>query len=530
MDRAWLSAKLGLFIEVNMSGITVCRSGNLLAVSAHGGKEALPDDARRVLEPYLRYEKKKLLYGANRYDPDTGFKHNKIEVVDKLCFRYDTFGRMITSFGFVYRIVGLLKNAGYAVDIQETAFERERPNCNDVSMLNVEHHFHFRERQQDCLNAIAMKPCGVIHAPTGFGKMALIAMTCVMFPHAKIDVITRRAGLVNKLNTYLTKYIPLVGQVGDGRKEFGRVTVYTAASLHHSDFKADIVLVDEAHELLADESSANLARYRHARMYAFSASPVGRMDGTDIRMEALFGRTIFYLSYQDAVKLQLVVPIRVEWCDVKLPENPCADLEDVPKKRWGLWRNTERNGVIAAKARSFGPEDQVLVLVETIEHAVHLHNQLPEYTLVYDQMEARDWKSYQREKLLSADEPVMTPERKEGLRVSFETGQLKKAIATKMWSVGIDPVELTALIRADGSASEIMDIQAPGRVARIRPDGAKEVGIVCDFRDQFDATFMRKARQRSVNYGKMGWDQTITGLSGTTVPCATVELSEAAHD
>lgn len=495
-----------------MSGITVCRSGNLLAISAHGGKEALPDAVRRVLEPYLRYEKKKLLYGANRYDPNTGFKHNKVEVVEKLCFRYDTFGRMITSFGFIYRVVSLLKQAGYAVEITETVFEKERPNCNEVDMDNVENHFHFRERQHDCLKAIISKPSGVIHAPTGFGKMALIVMTCLMFPHAKIDVVTRRSGLVNKLNAYLTKYIPLVGQVGDGRKEFGRVTVYTAASLHHSDFKADIVLVDEAHELLADESSSNLARYRHARMYAFTASPYGRMDGTDIRMEAIFGRIIFHLSYQEAVALHLVVPIRVEWCDVKLQDNPCADLEDVPKKRWGLWRNQERNEIIAAKARSFDPDDQVLILVETIEHAVYLRNHLPEFTLVYDQMEAKDWRSYQREKMLAKDEPQMTPERKEDLRIQFETGKLKKAIATKMWSVGIDPVELTALIRADGAASEIMDIQAPGRVSRIRPDGTKEVGIVCDFRDQFDTTLMRKARQRYFNYNKMGWDQTITEI------------------
>lgn len=513
-----------------MSGITVCRSGNLLAISAHGGKEALPDDARRILEPYLHYEKKKLLYGANRYDPNTGFKHNKIEVIDKRCFRYDTFGRMITSFGFIYRVVALLKNAGYTVDIQETSFERERPDCYEVDVDNVEAHFHFRERQQDCLKAIISKPSGVIHAPTGFGKMALIAMTCLMFPHAKIDVVTRRAGLVNKLNAYLTKYIPLVGQVGDGRHEPGRITVYTAASLHHSDFKADMVLVDEAHELLADESSSNLARYRHARMYAFTASPSGRMDGTDIRMEALFGRIIFHLSYAEAVTLGLVVPIRVEWCDVKLEDNPCADLEDVPKKRWGLWRNEKRNEVIAAKAQSFDPNDQVLILVETIEHAVYLRNHLPEYTLVYDQMEAKDWKSYQREGLLDKDEPVMTPERKEELRIAFETGQLKKAISTKMWSVGIDPVELTALIRADGAASEIMDIQAPGRVSRIRPDGAKNVGIVCDFRDQFDSTFMRKARQRYANYNRMGWEQSLTEIGTDVAIGDEVNLNEAIHE
>lgn len=497
--------------------VNICRSGNLIAVAQDGGRAALSENVCKEIEPYLKYDKKKFLYGANRYDSNTGRKHNKIEIVEKQCYRYDTFGRMVTNFGFVYKITKLLRAAGYTVKFQEATITRERTNCYEVDLGRIDRHFTYRERQLDCIYAIVGAPCGVIHAPTGFGKLVLIAMTCLAYPNAKIDIITRRAGLVNKISTYLTKYIPLVGQVGDGQNTKGQVTVYTAASLHHSDFKADIVLVDEAHELLADDSSTNLARYRDARMFGFTASPTGRLDGTDIRMEALFGRTVFQLSYEEAVKLKLVVPIRVEWSDVILQTNPCADLEDVPKKRWGLWRNKKRNEVIAAKARTFAEADQVLILVETIEHAVYLRSLLPEYTLVYDQMEAKDWKTYQKAGLLPDDEPVMTPVRKEQLRIELEAGTLKKSIATKMWAVGVDPVELSALIRADAAASEIMDIQAPGRVARVRPDGGKDVGIVCDFRDQFDTTFARKAQQRYSSYKKTGWEQQFTDVPSEAI-------------
>jgi superfamily II DNA or RNA helicase len=498
--------------------ITLCKSGNLLTVSAFGGKDALPSHLKQIIEPLLCYTKKELLYGADRYDDMTGLMINKVKTQDRRCYRYDTCGRLITNFGMVYRLAKSLKEAGYELDIRETVEERVRPDCYDYDINKVLRYFKFRERQEECLHAILTRPCGIVHAVTGFGKLVMIAMVCLAFPHAKIDIVTRRATLVNKINNYLTRYIANVGQVGGGIRTEGRVTVYTAGSLHHSKFDADIVLADEAHELAAEKSSEHLARYRSARMFGFTASPRGRIDGTDIRLEALFGRTIFYISYQEAVELGLVVPIRVEWSDVYLKTNPCAGLEDVPKKRWGLWQNDERNQLIANKAKTFSDDDQVLILVETIEHAVHLRKFLPDYALVYDQMETDDWRSYIRAGLINPNEVQMTPERKEAMRVAFEKGELRKAIATKIWSVGIDPAGLTAVIRADASASEIMDIQAPGRVCRTHSASGKQVGIVCDFRDQFDTTFFNKAKRRYSHYVSMGWDNVLTLPDGSIVP------------
>ena len=63
------------------------------------------------------------------------------------------------------------------------------------------------------------------------------------------------------------------------------------------------------------------------------------------------------------------------------------------------------------------------------------------------------------------------------------------------------------LVRADARGSEIMDTQAPGRVARIHEDSGKEKGIVYDFDDHFDRGFKSKSRTRRKNYDKKGWEQ-----------------------
>jgi hypothetical protein len=498
--------------------VVIRKSGNLIDVSLDG-ISPLPQEARRLLELTLRYEKKKLLYGRDRYNAHTGAYDRRVEIIPKKCYRFDTFGRLVTNFGYVYRLIPLLQRAGYVIDVLNKDPAPERADWDDVSMESVTRHFQFRQRQDECLQQIIDNPCGVIHAATGFGKLVLIAMVCLAFPRAKIDIVTRRATLVNKITKYLTRYVPNVGQTGGGGKTRGRVTVYTFKSLHCSQFDADIVLVDEAHEGLADEASSLLARYQNSRMFAFTASPSGRIDGTDIRMEAVFGRTIFYLPYKEARKLGLVVPIRVEWSDVNLRTNPCAGLEDVRRKRAGIWCNHDRNEIIANKAKTFNQNDQVFVAVDFVEHAVNLWQHLKNdgYVLVYDKMDEIDLRRYKRDGLLPNDFKPMTPKLKEHYREEFEAGRLKKTIST-VWDVGVDPVHLTALIRADAGDGDIDSTQIPGRAARISQDNPNKVGIVCDFRDQFDARFSQRAKHRLSCYVDIGFENVLTTPQGELVP------------
>jgi superfamily II DNA or RNA helicase len=495
--------------------LTLRKSGAVLEISLDGkphASSALPEAARRILEPALQYQYRKFLYGADRRCPVTGVQR-RVLVTDKQLYRYDEYGRLITNFGFANRVQNLLRSVGYILECKIVPSDREahrdcaRPDAYSFCPENILEHFQFRERQDDAIAAIAGAQNGLVNAVTGFGKLVLIAMTCLAYPKAVFHIVTRRATLVHKIHDYLTKYIPDVGLVGAGSRYVGRrVTVSTAASMHHlSPWDADFLLADEAHELLAEESAKFLAKYDCARMFAFTASPTGRMDGTDMRMEAIFGEQIFYLPYWEAVELGLVVPIRVEWTDVLMDHNPVADKDGVPKKRWGHWRNQYRNQLIADKANSFDSADQVLLLVDTIEHACYLKAHLPTYKLVYAPGEVAKTDFYVAKDLVKEEDLKLTPKLAEQFRKEFEAGELKKVIATGVWSVGIDPVHLTALIRGSAGSSEIMDIQAPGRASRRVP--GKHVGIVCDFKDQFDSAFSSAAKKRASHYKALRWEQ-----------------------
>ena len=497
--------------------MTVIRHGNMLYLSPDG-ISAAPREVVRLLHSHLSYDHRKFLYGWEARDPVTGQKR-KVEVSERRLYGVDTRGRLFTTFGFLHRIHHVLKTAGYHVlydDLNkkyEMANSHPRPDRYKPDIGNVTYHFKFRQRQDQCLAAIASNLCGVVHAVTGFGKMAIVAMTALLYPRAKIHVITKRLPLVNKLSEYLTRYIPGVGQFGDGVRHMGsRVTVFCAKSLHHSDFDADIVLADEAHELLADESASYLSNYQSSRNYGLTATPEGRADGGDIRLEAIFGRTLFHLPYWEAVDLGLVVPIEVRWHDVILESNPAEGLEDVERKRAGIWFNHERNNIIA-KAMSKTPQtEQSLVLTDTIFHAAELYRRVRaqhrqrQTVLVYDKIDIARFKSYITDDIIPSDTPRMTPELKEQYRKMFEAGEID-AIATPTWEVGIDPTFLQHLFVGASFASEVKAQQIPGRASRITDKIDKQKGIINDFRDQFDRNFYRNSRTRYKIYEELRWTQ-----------------------
>jgi superfamily II DNA or RNA helicase len=287
----------------------------------------------------------------------------------------------------------------------------------------------------------------------------------------------------------------------------GRITVVTADSLHKVNAElTDMVIGEEVHELAADSYSAELTRFKNCRMYGFTATPTGRLDNADMRLESLFGPIIFHMTYQEAVDYGLVVPIRVHWLDV-ICDNPCGSYVDVAKRRHGLWRHQFRNQVIADAAHLFDDE-QTLITVTTFEHAIYLRQFLPEFTLCYsEQGDDEVFNRYVKNKMLPADEPRMTAVRRSMLRIQFEKGELKKVIATDVWSTGVSFNGLAVLIRADARGSEIMDSQIPGRVCRLDPLTDKREGLVIDCLDQFDPGFRAAANKRKRNYAAKGWIQ-----------------------
>jgi superfamily II DNA or RNA helicase len=479
--------------------INLLKNGNFLIV------EPTDDDLFLILEEALSFDEKIKLYGAEAYKRK---KQNRptFEVKRHTLLTLDHKSRIVTSFGFWSLIRDKLKAAGYKVKI--TDLSPPDPAIFTPCWKNIER-FKLRDNQPEFVQKVLTHRCGRFDCPPGFGKSFMIGIICALFPKAKIDVVSRRVAVLrDRIYPELIRMVGDVGIVGGGKKVTNRrVMCYTVGSMEHSPATADILIGDEVHELAADFSAGLLMNWANSRNYGLSASHDMRYDGKDLRMHGIFGPIVFRVDYQQAVAANLVVPIEVHWSHVVMDYDPCYGYEDVEKKRMGIWQNDYRNQVIAQDARKYDENTQVLITVDTIEHAMQLKRLLPEYQLVYMENgltpEARA--KYAKSGCCSSDEPLMDVDRRKYLTEQFKFGKLKKVIATTVWNVGVSFDNLSVLIRAAGGGSAINDIQIPGRVSRIS-DG-KTRGIVHDYLDQFNRGMKSQASRRAKSYADNDWKQ-----------------------
>lgn len=97
----------------------------------------------------------------------------------------------------------------------------------------------------------------------------------------------------------------------------------------------------------------------------------------------------------------------------------------------------------------------------------------------------------------------MTPKKISKIRREFESGELKKLIATNIFSEGVNFVHLKYLIRADGEISKISNTQIPGRLSRLFP--GKSCAYLIDFVDHFSPWAYQRSVVRYQDYKEAGW-------------------------
>lgn len=533
-----------------MKRAVIRRYKNVVDVT-RDGKEPLTLSEYQLLMPRMSYHKVTQLFGKNiREDKDTGEKI-KVEVEPQRLYRFDGRGRLICGAGFTDMIARTFRDAGYAVDVVDVSPPR-KPGVLEPNWKRLRRYKEFRlvpgEReklaailardgridpgdtenvslarrvvQRDILKAVLARMerglPGIVQVPPGVGKSFSFASYLILFDKARIDFVVPDIDNSRKTWRHLTKYAPGVGLVGGGSKSFGRCNVMVGHSLHLAKGDADIMAVDEGHAFMGDALSEKLAvasAGAHAQhpgpvMITFTATPKGRRDGTDARMQGLFGPVIYKMTWPEAVRLGLVVPIEFEVLPVDVP-NPIDDLNDwqkdslVWRKRVGLWRNEGRNSIIAKRVRMVPEGEQVLIMVESIEHAIHLRKLLPDFELCYGTHDVDRFAAYRKKGLIEGDFAPMTDHRREDLRLAFEDASLRRVIATDVWSTGVSFDRLAVLLRADARSSTIKDEQIPGRVSRTHPD--KPAGLVIDCDDSFDQGFSRAFQSRKRNYRSKGW-------------------------
>lgn len=411
---------------------------------------------------------------------------------------------LLAPAGLTARVAATLRASGCEVQFQDLR-ERHLPPP-DLSKLEP-----LRDGQEPVLAALISSDMGIVEAPTGAGKSFIIRQICRIWPTARIVVCSYSTDIVRMLYTALLELLPPaeVGMVGGGDCDPDkRVVCVVDKSLMKIDLEnIDIFIYDEVHRAAAEQTKNTIYKCRNARMWGFSASPKGRADGADLETEAMFGSQIATLTYEEVQKTGAIVPMLV--FKVSCQHLPGLNVQTTTAlERHGLWRNKERNTLISQMVQwieqYFPPDQQILISVKSVEHAVHLGHLLPDFKLIYSTMVPDKRLRWEKWGLLPKGEHPLTAQAREQASKEFRSGKLRRVIATGVWGTGVDFPGLNVVIRADGQRSSIQSTQVPGRATRSN-DGQKEYGIVIDFDDVFHDTLANRAEGRFRHYRKKGW-------------------------
>lgn len=316
----------------------------------------------------------------------------------------------------------------------------------------------FRPGQAEALALIASADCGIIKCPTAWGKSFCISKICKMLPTLNIVVTTSSSQVVGTLYDRIKQECP--GEVGyiyqKGNTAAGkRIICCTLRSLEKINPEdIQLVLVDEVHGVGANQAGLVLSQFVFSRRFGFSASPV-RNDGGAKALEAVVGPVILDVSYADAVDSGMVVPLKY----VMLPctrgpeflrdvtgadgKKHRKQIPDVLRKKFSYWRNSSRNKQIAAcvsKLLAADPDCQILVIVETLQHAVLLHQLIPNFLVAhYGATNMDDLKDDPKFADINLKKYALKPKELDRIRGAFAKGTLRRVISTFVFRQGQRP-------------------------------------------------------------------------------------------
>jgi superfamily II DNA or RNA helicase len=466
------------------------------------------DGRRLFIEPFPEFLKQELVFLVKDTAFGKGRNAGKIKVqqVKEIMYVEDELspGRFIVPAGFLYKIWTKLNAMGWErsdIDYKDLReLDLEEPQLDNLDPL--------RGWQAEALPQLLSSEGGVIHTSTATGKSFLIKQFCKLYPNTTI-IVTGHVGktlediyryLVKEYGTDQVKGLASIGGDGDP----GRITVCHIRSLLSAPIdKAKILIYDEVHGAASTQRVEFLSRVQAANMYGFTAS-LCRLDDKDPFVEALFGPILYEKPYKEALAEGLVSRIDVHVYPV---EGYLKDYKSYYRRQlYGIVRNNTRNKIVAQAARKYDSDGSTVVFAfNNLEHVFRLKKLLPDYTPVYSpqSMTGKRYNQLLNDGLIPKDYKSLHPGEDFIIADKFFKGEIRKVIATSVWSEGVNLPELNTIVRAEGLPGNVQAVQLPGRVAR--KTETKNSGVVVDFNDVFHPTFLNRSKRRFKHYEDLGY-------------------------
>lgn len=454
------------------------------------------------LKDVLTYWKRELTYDAARHVRAVKGHYENLYS--------EAGGKLTTLPGFGHRIIEHMRKTGTEFTVKDSRRPLPEPDMEKACT-------GLRDYQIEPVITTLLSGGGILSAATGFGKTVMASAIIRAFDPDKmklrgtpLTVFAAPDKDINRKNwESLTQLLPdrEVGLVMSGVRKFSEdVQVITLDSLHllnPSDI--GILIVDEVHTSASATRFESISKVLDAARWGVSATPSGRFDGGDRVIEGLFGPVVCQRTYQDAVRLGALVPIKVYWVKAPSPKVGMSYYNKYKtrdaKIRAAIINNPPYSKMVADLILKTPEDKSILCFTQWIAQMANVHDHCPDVEYVHAQTKEG----------VGTIGPITSKKRKE-IYDRMASGEARKMLATMCWKQGVDFPSLDIVVNASGGGSEIVAKQIPGRASR-RADG-KDIAYVVDFVHEWDVDengkngpLLSSDMSRRRSYRELGFEQ-----------------------
>lgn len=402
--------------------------------------------------------------------------------------RYQTF-----PIGLLDTIRNAFVNAGIPVTITD-----KRKKNNEAIPYEMGN-YQSRTYQTQAVLASVMYGNGIVKAATGAGKTTIAARTISALQKRSIFIVHTRDLLYQTIESF-NRMFPneVIGQIGDGKINYQNITVATMQTLailndievgknkfdedadniketkvqykeiynpdawHKYRNSVDCVMFDEVQRICSQTAYSVRFLFERANYaFGYSASP-WRDDGSDLMIEAAFGKRVVDITASELIKQGYLVK---PYITIKnAPATWSGDTYEQVYKS-AIVKNTLRNMQVVQDAiEQYNLGRNTLILVTQIKHGELLEKMLGQSGI-----------------------PAVFISGKSGMKKRRQTiqdmrdGKVQLVIASTIADVGLDVPRLQSIVEAGAGKSSVTALQRLGRI--MRPFNGKDKCYFITYKD-----------------------------------------------
>lgn len=352
----------------------------------------------------------------------------------------------------------------------------------------------------------------MISSPTGSGKSKTLVWVVKQYPTQKILITVPQIALQKSLVKQLSEFLDEpIGQVGDGKEDWQRVTVGIINSLFaHADGKFKTNL-EETQILIGDEchtgscySYQTIGEHCPNTFFRLGLSATAYSEsGADLLLEGVYGPLALVIPEMEMVDKGVIHKPKGRFIQVPAPTTIYSNAvmrgskvsyPDKPDQRevylTAICRNKTRNKLIVRVVQKYlecTANSQVLVLVTEIdEHGLILQQEFADAGLDIPFVHSK-----------------LKKKERESIQAAFSNCEMRVLLSSPALNVGVDFPSIGLNINAAAGSGTIGLTQKTGRGVRVDQTGKKTIAFQIDFWDEEPHYYQNQARKRLNHLNKI---------------------------